>query len=169
MNVLKSKSVLLFQSGIMGSLGFIAIVSIIMAWLYPAKLSNPYIGLLKSTGSSIIIESFNHAVRDSADGSRAPVFMKVEETNGGSCLTWDIICDCRGNGLFNGGVGGALGRAKGPSDANDRVVGVPPYEEFDDAWPCSESELTEPRRRVKGAPRSSNFCCIRLQSSSKPS
>jgi hypothetical protein len=61
------------------------------------------------------------------------VFIKVEETSGDSCFTGDTICDCRGNGLFIGGVGGALGRANGPSNANDLVVGVPLYEEFDDA------------------------------------
>lgn len=133
MKELKSKSAALFQSGIMGSLGFIAIVSIIIDWSYPPKVSNPYIGLLKSTGSSIIIESFIHAARDRAEGSRAPVFMNVEATSGDSCLTGDTICDCRGNGLFIGGVGGALGRANGPSNANDLVVGVPLYDEFDDA------------------------------------
>jgi hypothetical protein len=95
--------------------------------------------------------------------------MNVGETIGDSCLTGEIICDWRGNGLFIGGVGGALGRAKGPSKANDRVVGVPPYEEFEDAWPWSDSELTDRRLRVNGAPRSSSFCCILLQSSSKPS
>jgi hypothetical protein len=68
-----------------------------------------------------------------------------------------------------GGVGGALGRAKGVSNPNERVVGVPLYDEFDDAWSCSESELTDPRLRVNGAPLSSNFCCILLQSSSNPS
>lgn len=47
-----------------------------------------------------------------------------------------------------GGVGGALWRANGLSKANDLVVGVPLYEELEDAWPCSESELTEARLRV---------------------
>jgi hypothetical protein len=135
MNELKSKSLLLFQSDIMGSLGLIAIVSSIIVGSYPAKLSNPYMGLLKSTGSSIIIESFIQVVCDSAEGSRTPVFIKVGEIIGDSCFMGDTSCDCRGNGLFMGGVGGALCRAKGPSKAKDFVVGVPPYDEFEDAWP----------------------------------
>lgn len=166
MNELKSSSVLLFQSGIIGSLGLSASVSIIGS--YPVKFSNPYIGL-KSMGSSIIMESFIHAVCERADGSRAPVFMKVGEAMGDSCFTGETICDCRGNGLVMGGVGGALCRAKGLSKAKDRVVGVPPDDEFEDAWPWSDSELTERRLRVNGAPRSSNFCCIRPQSSSNRS
>ena len=116
-----------------------------------------------------MMESFIHAVRDSAEGSKAPVFTNVDEPIGDSCLTCGTICDCRGKGQFIGGVGGALLRANGLSKANDLVVGVPLYDEEDDAWPCSESELTDPRLRVKGAPLSSNFCCIRLQSSSNPS
>lgn len=148
MNELKSRSVLLLQSGIMGSLPLIAIVSIIMLASYPVKESKPYIGLLKSTASSIIIVSFIQAVWDNAEGSRAPVFMNVGETMGDSCLIGDTICDCRGNGLFMGGVGGACKRENGLSKAKDFVVGVPPYDEFADAWPCSESELTDPRLRV---------------------
>lgn len=103
-------------------------------------------GLLKSRGSSIIIVSFIQAVLESAEGSKAPVFMNVDEPIGGSCFTCGIVCDCRGKGLFIGGVGGALLRANGLSKANDRVVGVPLCDDEDDAWPCSESELTEPRR-----------------------
>lgn len=68
-----------------------------------------------------------------------------------------------------GGVGGALCRTKGSVKGIVLVVGVPPYDEADDVWSCSDSELVDPLRRVKGAPRSSNFCCIRLQSSSNPS
>jgi hypothetical protein len=166
MNEPKSSSVLLFQSGIIGSLELRASVSIIGS--YPEKFSNPYIGL-KSMGSSIVMESFIHAVCESVDGSRAPVLMKVGETIGDSCLTGETIRDCRGNGLVMGGVGGALDRAKGLSRANDRVVGVPPDDELEDAWPWSDSELTDRRLRVNGAPRSSNFCCIRPQSSSNPS
>jgi len=108
MKELKSKSVLPLQSGIIGSLGLIAMVSIIMLWSYPAKLSYPYMGLLKSTGSSIIIESFSHMGRDNVEGSSTPVLMNVDEIIGDSCLTAGTICDCRGNGLFMGGVGGAL-------------------------------------------------------------
>lgn len=135
MKLLKSKSDPLFQSGIIGSPGFMAMVSTIILGSKPAKLSKLYMGLLKSTGSSIIMVSLIHGVRDKAEGSRAPVFMNVVETIGDSCLTGDTSCDWRGNGLFIGGVGGALWRAKGLSNAKDRVVGVPPAEEFEDAWP----------------------------------
>lgn len=125
-------------------------------------------GLLKSIGSSIIIESFIQAL-DSAEGSRAPVCMKVEETMGGSCFIGAIICDCLGKGLFMGGVGGALLRVNGSVKGNCFVVGVPLYDEGDEVWPCSESELTDPRLQDSGAPLSSSLCCMRLQSSSKPS
>lgn len=87
----------------------------------------------------------------------------------GSCLIGETTCDCRGNGLFMGGVGGALLRAKGLSYAKDLVVGVPLYEELDEAWPWSDSELTEVRLCVYGAPPSISLCCMRLQSSSNPS
>lgn len=133
MKLLKSRSFGLFQSGIIGSWGFIDIVSTIIVWSYALKLSNPYIGLLKSTGSSIIIESFIHAVLESADGSRAPVVMNVVGTIWGSCLTGETICDCLGNGLFIGGVGGALLRTKGLSKAKDLVVGVPLYDDEEEA------------------------------------
>lgn len=126
-------------------------------------------GLLKSTGSSIIIESFVQAALESDEGSRAPVRMKVDDTMGDSCLIGAITCDCLGNGLFIGGVGGALLRANGSVKGNCLVVGVPLYDEGDDVWPCSESELADPRLRDNGAPLSSNLCCMRLQSSSKPS
>jgi hypothetical protein len=95
-------------------------------------------GLLKSIGSSIIMESFIQAVCDSAEGSKAPEFMNVGETMGDSCLTGGkTVCDCRGKGLFMGGVGGALCRTKGSLllKANERVVGVLSYEEFVDVWP----------------------------------
>lgn len=144
MKELKSRSVLL-QPGIMGS----PIVSIIMLGSYPVKVvSKLYMGLLKSTGSSIIMESSIQAFWDSAEGSRAPLLMNVGDTIGDSCLTGETIWDCRGNGLFMGGVGGACRRENGLSNAKDFVVGVPPYDEFVDAWPWSESELTDPLLRV---------------------
>jgi len=69
-----------------------------------------------------------------------------------------------------GGVGGALLRANGLVKANgDLITGVSVCDEGDEVWPCSESELIDPPLCVKGAPRSRSFCCIRLQSSSKPS
>jgi hypothetical protein len=97
------------------------------------------------------------------------VCINVEDTIGDSCFIGATICDCLGKGLFMGGVGGALLRAKGSVKGNCLVVGVPLYEEGDDVWPCSESELTEPRLRDSGAPFSSSLFCMRLQSSSKPS
>jgi len=108
MKLLKSNSELPFQSGIMGSLGFIAMGSIIMLESKLVKLSKLYMGLLKSTGSSIIMESFIHAERDSSEGSKAPVFINCVDTMVGSCFTGETIWDWRGNGLFIGGVGGAL-------------------------------------------------------------
>ena len=45
-----------------------------------------------------------------------------------------------------GGVGGALLRANGLLKAKDLVVGVPLYDDGEDTWPCSESELTDARR-----------------------
>lgn len=96
--------------------------------------------------------------------------MKVGDTILGSCFMGDAIWDCLGNGLFIGGVGGALLRAKGLAYAkDDLVMGVPVCDDGDEVWPCSESELTDPRLCVKGAPRSRSFCCMRLQSSSNPS
>jgi len=133
MKLLKSKSAPPFQSGIIGSPWFIAIGSTSMFGSKAPKSSKLYMGLLKSIASSIIMLSLAHDVRDKADGSSAPVFMNVDDTMGDSCFTGDTSCDCRGNGLFIGGVGGALCRAKGFSNANDRVVGVPPADEFEDA------------------------------------
>ena len=129
---------------------------------------NPDSGLVKSIGSSIISGSFIQAL-DSEEGSRAPVCINVVETMGGSCLRGVVICDCRGKGLFIGGVGGALLRANGSVKGNAFVVGVPLYDEGDGVWPCSESELIDVRLRDNGAPRSNNLCCMRLQSSSNPS
>lgn len=97
------------------------------------------------------------------------MFIKVVDTSGASCLMVAVVCDCLGNGLFIGGVGGALCRANGSVNGSDFVVGVPLDDDDDEAWPCSESELTEPRRWVNVAPRSSSLCCMRLQSSSNPS
>lgn len=120
---MKSNSFALFQSGIMGS--FMTSGSTIMVWSKFPKLSNPYIGLLKSTGSSIIIESFIHGVLESEEGSKALASMKVGDIILGSCFTGDTIWDCLGNGLFMGGVGGALLRTKGLAYAkDDLVVGV---------------------------------------------
>lgn len=62
-----------------------------------------------------------------------PLPMNGGEAITGSCLIGETTCDCRGNGLFMGGVGGALLRAKGLSYAKDLVVGVPLYEELDEA------------------------------------
>jgi len=170
MKLLKSRSLWMFQSGIIGSLWLIDRGSTIMFWSYALKLSNPYMGLLKSTGSSIIMESFIHGARDRVEGSIALVFMYGAGAICVSCLIGgDTTWDCRGNGLFIGGVGGALWRANGLSKAKDLVVGVPLYDEFGETWPWSESELTDARRRVYGAPPSTSFCCMRLQSSSKPS
>jgi len=132
------------------------------------KLSNPDIDLLKSIESSIIIESFIQAL-ESVEGSRAPVCTNVEDIIGDSCFIGTVICDCLGNGLFMGGVGGALLRANGSAMGNCLVVGVPLYDDGDDVWPRSESELTEPRLCDNGAPLSSSLCYIRLQSSSNPS
>ena len=140
-----------------------------MFWSLAPKLSNGYMGLLKSTGSSTIIESSIHGVRDSAEGSIALAFINGVEAIVGSCFIGDNTWDCRGNVLFIGGVGGALLRANRLSKANDLVVGVPLYDEFDETWPCSESELTNARLRVHGAPPPSSLCCMRPQSSSKPS
>jgi hypothetical protein len=72
-NEAKSRSLVLFQSGIIGSLGFMDIGSTIIIWSYELKLSNPYIDLLKSMGSSIIMESLIHVVRERAEGSNALV------------------------------------------------------------------------------------------------
>lgn len=88
-------------------------------------------GLVKSIGSSIIIESFIQAL-ESAEGSRAPVCIKVVDTIGDSCFTGAVICDCLGKGLFIGGVGGALLRANGSEKGNCRVVGVPLYDDGDE-------------------------------------
>lgn len=101
-----------------------------MTWSKLLKLSNPDSGLVKSIGSSIIIESFIQAL-ESEEGSRAPVCMNVLETMGDSCLRGVAICDCLGKGLFIGGVGGALLRANGSVKGNLFVVGVPLYEEGD--------------------------------------
>jgi hypothetical protein len=85
--------------------------------------------LVKSTGSSIIMVSFIQGVCCITGRFIALLFMKVGETMGDSCLTGgETICDCRGNGLCIGGVGGALCRANGLSKANDLVVGVPSYD-----------------------------------------
>lgn len=54
--------------------------------------------------------------------------MKVGVTMGVSCLIV-VIWDCLGNGLFIGGVGGALTRARGSLYGSDLVVGVPLYED----------------------------------------
>ena len=90
------------------------------------NVSNEYMFLLlKSSGSSIIIGSDVQAVRVRADGSRAPVFINVDDTIGASCLTGGVICDCLGNGLSIGGVGGAVCRGKASTYGIDLVVGVP--------------------------------------------
>ena len=81
--------------------------------------------VLKSSGSSIIIESFTQAVRERAEGSKAPELMNVGDTIVGSIFTGSTIWVCLGKGLFMGGVGGALLRANGLSKANDRDVEVP--------------------------------------------
>jgi hypothetical protein len=145
MKLLKSRSLWIFQSGIIGSLWLMEMGSTIMFWSYVLKLSNPYMGLLKSTGSSIMMESFIHGARDKLEGSIAWVFMNGAGAIGVSCLTGDTTWDRWGNGLCMGGVGGALWRANGLSKAKDLVVGVPLYDEFDDTWPWSESELTDAR------------------------
>ena len=108
-----------------------------MFWSYGLKLSNPYMGLLKSTGSSIMMESFIHGARDRLEGSIAVVLMNGAGTMGASCLIGDTTWDCRGNGLFIGGVGGALWRANGLSKAKDLMVGVPLYDEVEvgETWP----------------------------------
>ena len=131
MKLLKSKSLLVLQSGITGSLTTIG-SSIMAFWSKLPYVSNPYMGLLKSSGSSIIMESDCQFVRDKAEGSSAPVFMNVVETIDVSCFIGDTICDCLGNGLFIGGVGGALCRANGSLKGIDFVVGVPLYDEEDE-------------------------------------
>lgn len=167
MKLLKSKSFGAFQSGIAGSFTTMG-SSIIVVWSKLPYASNPYMGLLKSIESSMIIASDCQFVRDRVAGSIAGC-IKPLESNGASCFTGDTIWDWRGKGLFIGGVGGALGRLKGSVKGIVLVVGVPPYEELDEAWSCSESELIDPLRWVYDAPFSRSFCCMRLQSSSKPS
>jgi len=74
-------------------------------------------------------------VRVREAGSKAPLFMNALETMGASCLIGDTIWDWRGNGLFIGGVGGALGREKTSLNGTDWVVGVPLYDEDEEVWP----------------------------------
>lgn len=81
------------------------------------------------------MESGVHAERDSAEGSRPPVPRNVGDTAGTSCLIGDTICDCLGNGLCMGGVGGALCRGNASRNGAVFVVGVPLYDEGDEAWP----------------------------------
>jgi len=58
--------------------------------------------------------------------------MKFVTIKGASCLIIEAICDCRGKGLFIGGVGGAWLRVKGSAKGIDFVIGVPLYEEEDE-------------------------------------
>lgn len=82
-------------------------------------------------GSSSIGVSAAHVDRIKFDGSK-PVRMNDVEMKGGSDFTVEVICDCLGNGLFIGGVGGAPLRANGSLKGIDLVVGVP-YDEEDEA------------------------------------
>lgn len=90
MKLLKSRSLGVFQSDMVGSLTTIG--SSIMAFCSKVpNVSKPYMGLLKSIESSIIIESGVQVERDSADGSKPPVLKKVVDTAGTSCLTGEMI------------------------------------------------------------------------------
>lgn len=87
---------------------------------------------LKSIEDSSSIEgSAAHDDRIKFDGSR-PERMDVVEMKGVSDFTVEVICDCLGNGLFIGGVGGAPLRANGSLNGIDLVVGVP-YDEDEEA------------------------------------
>lgn len=131
-------------------------------------------GLLKSTVSSGIKESFVQAALESDEASNVLEVMKGGGTIVDCCSTGDVAWECLGNGLIMGGVGGALLCANGLTKANDdRTTGVPVCDGGggDEVLPCScsDSELMEPPQCVNGAPRSRSFRCMRLQSSSKPS
>ena len=148
MKLLKSKSVLEFQSGMVGSWTTMGSNSIAFWSKFP-YVSKPYMGLLKSSESSIIIGFDAQFVRESEDGSKAPVSIKSGIIIGVSCFTGGIIWDCLGNGLCMGGVGGAALRAKGSLKVIDlAVVGVPPFEDDEGVWAWSDSELMDDRRRV---------------------
>lgn len=108
------------QPSIVGSLGFIFVVSTITTCSkLLSRLASPNSGFVRLIGSFTITGLFIRS-RDSVDGSKALVFMKVD------------FSDCLGTGPIVGGVGGAWLPAKGFVKGNCPVVGVPLYDEGDD-------------------------------------
>jgi hypothetical protein len=109
------------------------------------KASKADIYFMSMVVSSIITGSECKVGRDNVVGSKAPDVMKVGETIGASDFIEWTVCDGLGKGLCIGGVGGALLHENGSMKGLDCVVGVP-YVDEGEVWPCSESELTDPRR-----------------------